>query len=270
MMVRVTGILAMVGMAGGFLVPVVPRVVPLMMMRATAPSAATGENDVKLAELIFSSGDPRVEVAMAPHEYGDEFCNFVLAKADVSDDMEERVALKSLVEMIKQVHVSLEQAADEVEDERVQEEEELVRRDSAADILSAATAAVGTATPSGVAEKEEVVEEAGLSGEALATYDALLTKLVRADADGVLETEVEANYETCDYSLLTLANARRNSAEDPTVYERVVGAVNALAAKRLEKAASRLQSILRAGAPEKMMQKVTELAATGQPRRASG
>lgn len=231
-------------------------------------SNVVDENEVKLAELIFSTADPRIEVASAPQFYDDDFISFVSVKAEDSEDVEERVALKSLVEMIKQVRAAVEKAAEEVQVEDAEatllHEEPQVLRESSTDIFSAATEAVGVASASRSTPEHLQRREAGLSGDALATYDRLLTRLLEADKQGRLTTEVEANYETCDYSLLSLADERRHSDHTKAAaLGRVVEAVNALAAKRLESAAMRLQSVLRAGAPEKMMAKITELAATG-------
>lgn len=242
-----------------------------LALRST-PQLQQDENEIKLGELIFSSRDPRLDVATSPHLYDEEFCNYVTKLADDSDDIEERVALKSLVDMVQKVQKQLREAAEEVAYEEADvvevsgEDVTVQRAESTADILSAANAAIGGGL---TMEKKEAVEEAseaGLSGSALATYDALLARLMAADEKGKLEVEVEANYDICDYSLLSLASSRAESSsseEYSSSVSRIVEAVNALAAKRLESAAGRLQSVLRAGAPEKMMQKVTELAATG-------
>lgn len=214
-------------------------------LRAAEGELKVDENDVRLAELIFSTRDPRIDVARAPELYGDEFCDFVLSKAEKTDDMEERIALKSLVDMVRKIH---EQMKPEVKPAKpvFTEEREVVT--STADVLKRANEAVGV--PQKVIEEESEV----LEGEALATYEKLLNKLLAASD---LETEVAANFETCDYSLLNLAASRLPETQ------RVIDAVNALAAKRLESAADRLQTVVRAGAPEKMMQKISELAARG-------
>jgi molybdopterin converting factor small subunit len=111
---------------------------------------------------------------------------------------------------------------------------------------------------------EDVFMEAGLSGDALATYDSLLTKLVEARSQGALEAEVELLFDRCDYSLLQLATSRRDTGLDAAEKEAlaaVVDAVNAMAARRLESAVARLGSVLRAGNPVKIMEKMTEIAA---------
>merc|ERR1712097_89534 len=86
----------------------------------------------------------------------------------------------------------------------------------------------------------EAERAAGLYGDALRTYDALLSELVQAEAKGELAAAVEGAFERCDYSLL------------------------ALAAKRLEQAAARLGTVMQQGSPEKMFAKIQELAIINQ------
>ncbi|KAJ8599179.1 hypothetical protein CTAYLR_010156 [Chrysophaeum taylorii] len=258
-------------MCGTGFVPVAQRLGVVVARRATVPDV--DENEVRLGELIFSTRDPRMEVATAPELYGDEFCAFVNAKAEKSDDIEERVALKSLVDMITQTRKAIEEKLKEEELEAAAQEEmmsemssevaPLPKATTTAEVLAAANNAVGGSRVEAVEPSAPVAVEAGLSGDALRTYDALLGRLLAADAAGALGTEVEASFEQCDYALLTLAASRRDRAEDPSPLARVIEAVNALSAERLESAAQRLQSVLRAGGPKEMMQKIVELSARG-------
>ncbi|KAJ1447118.1 hypothetical protein M885DRAFT_543942 [Pelagophyceae sp. CCMP2097] len=229
-------------------------------------SVAEDDNEVRLGELIFSSRDPRMEVAQAPEDYGDEFCDFVSTKAAATDDFEERVALKSLVDMIKTVQQALvDEAAKKdgaAEVETVWEAPREILTDTR-DILKAAKAS----TAMDLDSRDEsgapvpVVVEAGLQGTALATYSALLDQLVAAEVAGKLATEVEALFDRCDYSLLQLATSRREAAAEPVQLAAVVDAINTLAAQRLTIAAKRLQAVVRMGTPAKMMEKVAEMAA---------
>ncbi|KAH8067077.1 hypothetical protein JL721_7772 [Aureococcus anophagefferens] len=201
------------------------------------------DHEVTLGELIFSSRDPRLDVATTPELYGDDFCAFVEGKADDSEDMEERVALKSLVEMVRDTHKAIENArkdAEEIERRMMAaangEDEDApaaAASDASVDVLAAARAAtLGDVYEGGDAGPAIDVgpTEAGLSGEALRTY-ALLTPLAGGD--------------------------------DAEALAAVIDAVNGLAAKRLEQAAARLGSVLKAGDPSKMMAKITELAVSG-------
>lgn len=246
----------------------------------TPPAGGGAENqdhEVTLGELIFSSRDPRLDVATTPELYGDDFCAFVEGKADDSEDMEERVALKSLVEMVRDTHKAIENArkdAEEIERRMMAaangEDEDApaaAASDASVDVLAAARAAtLGDVYEGGDAGPAIDVgpTEAGLSGEALRTYDALLTSLVAAAADGNVASAVEGAFERCDYSLLTLASERQQAGgDDAEALAAVIDAVNGLAAKRLEQAAARLGSVLKAGDPSKMMAKITELAVSG-------
>lgn len=192
--------------------------------------------------------------------------------------MEERVALKSLVDMVRQVQDAIVQAEvdrEDLERRMIEAAEadgdvapEAVVKDGTSNVLAAAQAA----TLDGIYEEGSsgvVVDvgptEAGLSGEALKTYDAMLTDLVGAVASNQLDAAVEGAFERCDFALLSLATERRDGGgETAAACGAVVEAINAFAAKRLEQAAMRLGGILKAGTPAKMMSKITEMAVTGE------
>ena len=57
-------------------------------------------------QLVFSSMDPKLEIARNIEFYDEDFVAWVNAKADKSDDLEERAALKSLSEIIDEVLVA--------------------------------------------------------------------------------------------------------------------------------------------------------------------
>ena len=120
----------------------------------TPPAGGGAENqdhEVTLGELIFSSRDPRLDVATTPELYGDDFCAFVEGKADDSEDMEERVALKSLVDMVRQVQDAIVQAEvdrEDLERRMIEAAEadgdvapEAVVKDGTSNVLAAAQAA---------------------------------------------------------------------------------------------------------------------------------
>merc|ERR1712097_34505 len=112
----------------------------------------------------------------------------------------------------------------------------------------------------------EAERAAGLYGDALRTYDALLSELVQAEAKGELAAAVEGAFERCDYSLLALATERRDAGDRPDTQalNSIIEAVNSLSAKRLEQAAARLGTVMQQGSPEKMFAKIQELAIINQ------
>lgn len=244
----------------------------------TAAPDDAQDHDVLLGELIFSSRDPRMDVATTPEQYGEAFQAFVTKKADDSEDMEERAALKSLVDMIQGTL----KAVEEAEKQQAEAQERInVALEAEAMGVAPADAVVDTASVLGAAQVASGVDEyarmaaggaddgpseAGLRGDALKTYDALLADLLKADAGGDLASAVEGSFERCDFSLLNLAASRRDAGDRPDAQGlgRVIDAVNALSAKRLEQAAARLGSVLQAGEPAKMFAKITELSVMNQ------
>lgn len=241
-----------------------------------------GDFDVLLGELIFSPRDPREDVARAPENYSEDFLKFVTDRAEDSDDMEEREGLKSLVDMIRSTLALVEKAEKDAEEAKARAQAEIdAEADRIAAIQRGEEAIVDTeqvlgaaAVASGVKMYEQMAKEAkeggpgeaGLYGDALKTYDKLLGELVQADAQGKLEAAVEGSYERCDFSLLSLAAERRDAGDRPETeaLSRIIDAINALSAKRLQQAAERLGKVMKQGSPELMFAKITELAIINQ------
>lgn len=248
----------------------------------TDQTADRGDFDVLLGELIFSPRDPREDVARAPENYSEDFLKFVTDKAEDSDDMEEREGLKSLVDMIRSTLALVEKAEKDAEEAKARAQAEIdaeadriaaIQRGEEAivdteQVLGAAAVASGIETYAQMAKeaKEGGPGEAGLYGDALKTYDKLLGELVQADAQGKLEAAVEGSYERCDFSLLSLAAERRDAGDRPETeaLSRIIDAINALSAKRLQQAAERLGKVMQQGSPELMFAKITELAIINQ------
>ena len=239
---------------------------------------AADDNEILLGELIFSSRDPRLEVAQEPEAYDDKFCDFVTAKAEASDDLEERVALKSLAETIKAVRAQIAKNEEEAKkaSQKTDVEEEKTARGaipSNAEILRSAQSTVAFGASATKEEKRQAQiladekSEAGLSGAALETYDVLLRDLLHKSEDAdILASAIEANFDSCDLNLLNLATSRKNGGDERA--GRVLEAVNAATVQKLQMATQRLGSVLKAGAPEKMFAKIIELATVGAVDRA--
>ena len=252
----------------------------------TAPVTPQGtgndkDHDVLLGELIFSSRDPREDVATAPELYTEDFLKFVGDKAEDSDDMEEREGLKSLVEMIRSTLALVDKATKDMAEAQArvnaaidQEAENAARLARGEDVvvdteqvLGAAAVASGVEQYAQMArdQRSEGPGEAGLFGDALETYNELLVELVKADAKGTLNPAVEGAFELCDYSLLGLATERRDAGSpDAASLNAIIETINTLSAKRLEQAAARLGNVMQQGSPEKMFAKITELAIINQ------
>ena len=125
-----------------------------------------------------------MDVATTPEQYGEAFQAFVTKKADDSEDMEERAALKSLVDMIQGTL----KAVEEAEKQQAEAQERInAALEAEAMGVAPADAVVDTASVLGAAQVASGVDEyarmaaggaddgpseAGLRGDALKTYAA--------------------------------------------------------------------------------------------------
>ena len=133
--------------------------------------ASDKDHDVLLGELIFSSRDPREDVASAPELYTEDFLKFVSDKAEDSDDMEEREGLKSLVDMIRATLDMVEKMTKEAEEAQARIEAEVEAEAERAAALARGEVVVDTeqvlgaaAVASGIEEYAEMAREARSEG----------------------------------------------------------------------------------------------------------
>lgn len=257
------------------------------------PKAREGEEDFDqaLGILVFGAGDPALEIAKNLDTYDEGFLAWLTTKADSSEDLEERAALRSLGEMIEQVRDKVEELAAQQEAEQEEQEaqmqdaevvQEVAAEDTAEtpgeskDVLDAMRevqlGSLDKEAEEEAARQRQLAEESRrkeLEAQARNTYLTFVNELVALvdGEEGALAKAIEENYFRCDYQFLQLCNEEAAKAEDPalaTKIKQVVNAVNAEAAKRLAAATEKLQSILQAGNPTMMEAKVATLAKQNQ------
>ncbi|CAH0370141.1 unnamed protein product [Pelagomonas calceolata] len=220
--------------------------------------ASDKDHDVLLGELIFSSRDPREDVASAPELYTEDFLKFVSDKAEDSDDMEEREGLKSLVDMIRATLDMVEKMTKEAEEAQARIEAEVEAEAERAAALARGEVVVDTeqvlgaaAVASGIEQYAEMAREARSEGPGEAgLYGDALGRTTRCCRNSSRPRP--------------RASSRRRRGRVRTALNAIIEAVNSLSAKRLEQAAARLGTVMQQGSPEKMFAKIQELAIINQ------
>lgn len=110
-----------------------PLVAPLFMdlMSLVKEEEDTGRsrdevNEEALGKLVFSSTDPALDIAKDLVTYDDDFCEWLNERADKCTDLEERVGLRSLVDLVEEVTAKVVEKAklEFAEEERLKAEAE--------------------------------------------------------------------------------------------------------------------------------------------------
>ncbi len=261
-----------------------PALSMVIDLSEVAGADETSEQEMLLTELCFSQEAPQVLIARNPLAFDDAFCTYVTDKANDTSDIEERMALKSLVGIIGDVKKAIAEA--EAADAAVVDAEVVAASPPpAADVAPAADAGPRESvdvfqemrrmqgTMSGVelkpiGEEEAEAAEAGLTKSQLRTYEALLARIAGgAEGEGAtsLEASVEAYHDMCDLQFVNLLEYRRGAGGDDAQLCADVGkAINAITERRLNAAATRLQAVMRAGAVPKMLTKLSDLVLRGE------
>lgn len=246
-----------------------------------------------LGELIFSQSDVRDDVLKSLDKAGDEgFMTWLEQKIQDCDDLDERVGLKSLMDIIKQVKDFVDKAIAEEESERVAAEAAEAAGANAVDAEvvgetgSKRTNAqvweemrrlqrLGTEAveAEGVGDAVEALKQAqinpfeGLPDKVRAGYEELLSKLLnRADGES-LDEAVEVNYDQCDIQFLTLLNQKAQEVAGTEAAEglnQLGASINNVMKLKMEKASERLQAILTAGNPSRMEETIAAMAERGE------
>lgn len=242
-------------------------------------NVARDDFEIFLAELVFSTNDPRVDI-MNNYEQAssDQFLSWMEKKAENSKDPEERLALKDLYEMIldvkKRVDLSklaedrLAREAELAEEQRIQEAEEEAaagRKMSNTDVLRKA-AAISSAKSS--VDKEDVHEkksffETQLTPEIRMSYEDTLQKLLPPYKPGETPGSVVAsNYDKFDAQFVKVLTERATNGEEESAA--LLDALATEQSKRISAAAETLKNILALGDPMKMEGALVRLAREGK------
>lgn len=221
-----------------------------------------------LGELVFSTNDPRLDIVESYEQATDPaFLEWMEEKAENSTDTEERLALKDLLNMIKDVKKKSElsqlreereaQEAAAAEEKRVIEAEALAeegRQMSNADLLRKAQEidSAAQATPEDRAEvTKESFYDQEITPEILMSYEDTLKELLPPYKAGTTPASVvKANYERFDAQFVKVLNAK--------ALEGVEGAATLLEtlaeeqSRRIAKSTEQLKAVLGMGDPMRM------------------
>jgi hypothetical protein len=150
-------------------------------------------DEVLLAEFVFSTDDVLDLILKNMHRIDDKFIKFLENRAEKSMLADERIALNSLRETI-------ERALERIRE--LEQEQDLISAQplSASVIKSrmkSIQAGLSTEKP-----EDPLREEIRIEGEATATFEKLLGKLLNRPGNFTLEDAVNAYYENCDYAFM--------------------------------------------------------------------
>ena len=251
-------------------------------------NAMTEAYETFLAQLVFSTNDPRLDIVDNSEKSMDEgFMGFMEDKINSSTDVEEKMALNDLLDMIKDLKQRIElseqqalreeQEKAEQEQKRLEEAERLAAEGRAmtdADVLRKA-AAVDNAdimkemgdvqTESGVAAEapKKRFIDSELSPEIRMSYETFLKKLLPPyQAPQTVETVVRANYNEFDAQLVKVLTERANNGDSDS---QVV--LDALAVEQQNQvliATEKLKKVLSAGDPMRMEGVIVKMAKEGE------
>ncbi|CAM9090220.1 unnamed protein product [Phaeothamnion confervicola] len=261
----------------------------LVRMMSAPPTEA--EYDRFLGELVFSSSDVRDDVLRNFDRATDpDFLSWLGSKADSSSDIEERLALRSLKDVIEKVAEKVAEAAAsvpiDVTSDDVDEDSDdataagavpgapSVRKSNAeitAEMRRLQGVGAGIAEAAAQAESDAAMGPfEGLPEKVRGSYEKMLQGLLERPMGQSLEDAVEANYERCDVQFLTLLRQKiagldggAGAAAAAADLQAVVDCVNTAMQRRMASATARLSSILAAGDPARMEAAVGALAKKG-------
>lgn len=239
-----------------------------------------------LGELVFSPNDPRMDIAENAEKSMDEgFLAYLSSKVATSTDVEEKMALGDLYEMILDIQEKLElrkKTEDREEQERVDAEvARLARLEREADegasltdadvlrkVSNMDTAAVRKemgldVTEDGVIDTEPVKKQtfyqSELSPEIRSSYEKQLKKLLPPYKKSQDVTSVVAkNYDKVDAQLVKILNERASNGDADS--QAVLDAVAIEQQDRIAGATEKLKMVLSMGDPMRMEGKIVKLA----------
>ena len=232
-----------------------------------------------LAELVFSTNDPRVDIVNNFDRCDDEeWLQWLDQRIEKSKDPDERTALRDLYEMILDVKSKMELsrlAEERKERERQEAEAARVidaeveadegRRLTDAEVLKRATAINMAQSETEVAEKEEKKSfyDTELTPEIRMSYEKMLEQVLPPyKANETPESIVFAQYDQFDAQFVKVLTERSAGGDE--------GAATVLAAlaveqqKRISAATETLRSVLALGDPMRMEGAIVKLAREGK------
>ena len=250
-------------------------------LMGSEPQESGGKDEtyeIFLADLVFSTNDPRVDIMNKYEEYTDEsFVSWMENKSKNSKDPEERLALKDLYEMIIDIKKKVEisklaeerkaKEAEEKEQERIQQAEAMAeegRQMSNADVLRKA-AAIDSAKSSDAVEESSNKSffDQDLTPEIRMSYEDTLKDLLPPYKTGESPASVVAtNYDKFDAQFVKVVTERATNGDQDSA--NLLEALAVEQSKRITAATETLKSVLAMGEPMKMEGAIVKLAREGK------
>jgi len=240
--------------------------------------------EIMLAELVFSTNDPRVDIVNQFDLVGQpEFLEWLSqTKIEKSNDPEERLALKDLYDTILDVKTKIEvnklaeeraaAEAQKAEQERLaaaDEEAQRGRQMSTSDILKKATAIQTQVTTEELEAREQEKKkkktfyEEEITPEIRLSYESLLKKVLPPYQGGeTYSSVVYAYYDQFDAQFVKVLTERSNQGDDDATS--LLEALAVEQQKRIAAATETLKQVLSAGDPNRMEGAIVKLAREGK------
>jgi hypothetical protein len=239
--------------------------------------------EVFLGDLVFSTNDPRLDIIDNYEKATDpKFIDWMNQKAQTSNDPEERLALKDLLEMILDTQKKQElsqMAADRIAKEAAEAEEARLARAEAeaeegrlmsnAQVLRKAQA-IDSATRVSAEDRAEAASkkvsfyEQELTPEIRMSYDDTLKQLLPPYKAGETpQSIVRTNYEKFDAQFVKVLNERVEMSGDADSAA-LLEALAVEQGRRILAATENLRSVLAMGEPMKMEGLIVKMAREGK------
>jgi len=222
-----------------------------------------------LGDLVFSTNDPRLDIVENFEIATDPpFLEWMEKKGESSTDPDERLALKDLLGMIKDVQRKQElskltqereeREASAFEEQRIIDAEVVAdegRQLTNADLLRKAQE-IDSASQSTAEDRAETVKksfyEQEITPEILMSYEDTLKQLLPPYKQGTTPASiVQTNYDRFDAQFVKVLNAKVEDGDEDSAA--LLEALAGEQSKRIEKATEQLKAVLSMGDPQRMM-----------------
>lgn len=232
-----------------------------------------------LADLVFSTNDPRIDIMNKFDLAGDpDFISWLETKCAKSKDPEERMALKDLYEMIIDIKTRMEvnrlaeersaKDAEEAEQVRMAEAEiiaEQGRAMSNADVLKKANRIDSAEMDKHIeqAEAKKSFYDEEITPEIRVSYEGIMKKVMPPYAPGDTPTSIAFKYyDQIDAQMVKLLNEKVNQGDEEA--KALTEAVAVEQQKRITAATETLKAVLATGDPRRMEGAIVKFAREGK------
>ena len=224
-------------------------------------------NEQILAGLMFSTNDVLEDVLNNLHVINDDFVKYLTAKVDSVTDMEERLGLSSLLQVITTVLERVREAETSGDDMVRDEELSIDQIRTRMQEVQMGQEIKNSGEGAGVAKKKEFVVQT----DAKATFQLILAKFEECYNSGMNVTEaVVANYNLCDYKFMEMLKSEADAcfAEGAGIegqgYLDILAAINKEMANQVGIAQTKLARILNKKIPAAMESEVVAMVKKGE------